>query len=103
MLSCLVPRFGQEEMPSSTKFDLQCKRNFSDNFYRHSGIFYLERKKRYNILECTTRLGKRIAAKSLRSHSQKGARKMAVKYFKCLLLFLASYNFFQVSLFSIFQ
>ena len=25
MLSCLVPRFGQEEMPSSTKFDLQCK------------------------------------------------------------------------------
>lgn len=25
MLSCLVPRFGQEDMPSSTKFDLQCK------------------------------------------------------------------------------
>jgi len=27
MLSCLVPRFGQEDMPSSTKFDLQCKKD----------------------------------------------------------------------------
>lgn len=32
MLSCLVPRFGQEDMPSSTKFDLQCKEPISVEF-----------------------------------------------------------------------
>lgn len=43
MLSCLVPRFGQEDMPSSTKFDLQCKKIFFLSFINSLQLVAQER------------------------------------------------------------
>lgn len=40
MLSCLVPRFGQEDMPSSTKFDLKCKVSLSVHYFMF-GVFII--------------------------------------------------------------
>lgn len=94
MLSCLVPRFGQEEMPSK-KFDLQCKLNHF--FPSHDTDIFIRSK------SCTFPLP-RASHKSKEAHNILG--KVVVKNGrKHFLNVCCSFSFlhFQVSLFSIFS